>query len=162
MLHVPDPEKPLLNKVIASTKVGLKDALKIAQQQKPVLLYTQDADGDTSGTFEMRGLQTRRYFTYFDLVFRNGLNIVPIVGIDFSMANLTMTDASILHTLKPGAQNDYVEALKSIDEAFAHHSSFKMAYGFGARTHVRGEGQDACDLFSLSGNFTQPFFQSKE
>ena len=37
-----------------------------------------------------------------------------------------------------------------------------MAYGFGARTHVRGEGQDACDLFSLSGNFTQPFFQSKE
>jgi hypothetical protein len=86
------------------------------------LLYTQDADGDKSGTFEMRGLQTRRYFTYFDLVFRNGLNIVPIVGIDFSMANLTMTDASIMHTLKPGVQNDYVEALKSIDEAFAHHS----------------------------------------
>ena len=32
-----------------------------------------------------------------------------------------------------------------------------MAYGFGARTHVRGEGQDACDLFSMSGDFKSPF-----
>jgi hypothetical protein len=72
---------------------------------------------------------------------------------DFSMANLTMDDSAVLHTLKPGAPNDYVEALKSIDEAFSHESSFKLTYGFGARTHVRGEGQDPCDLFSMTGNF---------
>lgn len=47
-------------------------------------------------------------------MFKHQLNIVPIIGIDFSMANLTMNDASILHTLKPGVPNDYVEAIKGI------------------------------------------------
>lgn len=83
---------------------------------------------------------------------------MPIIGIDFSMSNLVMEDASILHTLKPGAPNDYVEALKGLEEAFAPFSSFKLAYGFGARTHTREKGsQDSCDLFSMSGNFQHPF-----
>lgn len=37
-----------------------------------------------------------------------------------------------------------------------------MAYGIGARTHVRNkEGQDACDLFSMSGDFLDPFVHSE-
>lgn len=87
------------------------------------------------------------------MVYKNHLNLVPIIGIDFSMANLTMDDASILHTLKPGAKNDYVEAMLAVEQAFRHYATFKLAYGFGARTHIRGEGQDACDLFSMSGSY---------
>jgi hypothetical protein len=34
---------------------------------------------------------------------------------DFSMANLKMDDASVLHTLKPGVPNDYVEGLKGVN-----------------------------------------------
>ena len=37
-----------------------------------------------------------------------------------------------------------------------------MAYGFGARTHNRGEGQDSCDLFSMSGDFQDPFIISQD
>jgi hypothetical protein len=75
------------------------------------------------------------------------------------MANLTMNDLSFcIHTLKPGAPNDYVEAIKGLNEAFAAFSNFKLAYGYGARTHDRGDGaQGACDLFSLSGDFEDPF-----
>lgn len=74
------------------------------------------------------------------------------------MSNLVMEDASILHTLKPGVQNDYVEALKGIEEAFSPFSNFKLAYGVGARTHTREKGsQDSCDLFSMSGSFQDPF-----
>jgi hypothetical protein len=64
---------------------------------------------------EIANFSARRYFTFFDLIFKNQLNLVPIIGIDFSMANLIMTDASVLHTLKPGAPNDYVEALKGVE-----------------------------------------------
>jgi len=84
---------------------------------------------------------------------------VPIIGIDFSMANLTMNDASFcLHSLKPGVPNDYIEALKGLYESFTCFSNFKLAYGFGARTMERPDGSlDACDLFSMSGDIQDPF-----
>jgi hypothetical protein len=132
----------------------MKDALQRASGTGgKVRLFLLDMKDKYMGKMEVSTFSARRYFTFFDLIFKNQLNIVPIIGIDFSLANLTMTDASILHTLKPGAPNDYVEALKGIEQAFSHISGFKLAYGFGARTHVRGEGQDACDLFSMSGNY---------
>lgn len=79
------------------------------------MLFLLDEKNKYMGKFELSAFSARRYFTFFDLVFKNQLNIVPIVGMDFSMANLTMNDASILHTLKPGAPNDYIEALKGLE-----------------------------------------------
>jgi hypothetical protein len=35
-----------------------------------------------------------------------------------------------------------------------------LAYGFGART-VQGDGP-ACNLFSMTGDFTEPFINSEE
>jgi hypothetical protein len=106
----------------------------------------------------------RRYYTFFDLVFKNQLNIVPIVAMDFSMANLKMEDASVLHTLKPGVQNDYVEGLKGVNQAFAPFSNFFLSYGYGARTHTRGkkDSQDPCDLFATSGDFLDPFSHTEK
>lgn len=103
-------------------------------------LFILDNSKKYMGQMEISQMTIRRHFTFLDMVYKNHLNIVPIIGIDFSMANLTMDDASILHTLKPGAKNDYVEAINAIEQAFKHFSNFKLAYGFGARTHVRGEG----------------------
>ena len=116
------------------------------------------------GKINICNFTARRYYTFFDLVFKNQLNLVPIVAVDFSMANLKMDDASVLHTLKPGVQNDYVEALKGIHEAFSPFSHFKLAYGYGARTHQRADkhAQDSCDLFAMSGDFTEPFANSCE
>ena len=76
------------------------------------------------GKLEVGVFSARRYYTFFDLVFKNELNIVPIIAIDFSMANLTMNDSAILHTLKPGAPNDYVEAIKGIEQAYSTFSDF--------------------------------------
>jgi len=56
---------------------------------------------------------------------RNGLNLVPIVAVDFSLANLTFDEnCYCIHTLKPGAPNDYIEALKHVVKAFKHFSRF--------------------------------------
>ena len=35
-----------------------------------------------------------------------------------------------------------------------------MAYGFGARTFLNDDGP-ACNLFSITGDFKQPFIESK-
>ena len=92
---------------------------------------------------------------------KNDLNIVPIVAIDFSLANLTFDESQYcIHTLKSGAQNDYVEAIKRITATYKHFSKFMLAYGYGART-VAGEGP-ACNLFSMTGDFRDPVVHTEE
>jgi hypothetical protein len=132
----------------------LRDLLIRASGAGSQKLFILDERNKLKGTLEISQFQARRFHTFLDLVFRNQLNIVPIIGVDFSMANLTMNDASFcLHTLKPGAPNDYIEALKGLYESFSCFSNFKLAYGFGARTMERPDGSlDACDLFSMSGD----------
>jgi len=79
------------------------------------------------------------------------LNIVPIVAIDYSLANLTFDEnCYCLHTLKPGAVNDYVDVLGHIQSVFSRYSKFHMGYGFGART-IPGEGPSS-DLISMTGD----------
>jgi hypothetical protein len=77
---------------------------------------------------------------------------VPIIAVDFSLANLTMDDNNFCqHTLKQGAPNDYVEALKRVANCYKNFSKFMLAYGHGAKT-VERDGP-ACNLFSMTGDF---------
>ena len=86
-----------------------------------------------------------------DLHVKNGLNIVPVVAVDFSLANLTFDEnCYCLHTLKPGARNDYVEVLKHVENVYSKFSRFSMGYGFGART-IPGDGPSS-DLISMTGD----------
>jgi hypothetical protein len=71
----------------------------------------------------VRQCSARRFFTFFDLILSHKLNLVPIIGMDFSLANLTFNEAQYcIHTLKEGAPNDYVSALKGITKAFDGYS----------------------------------------
>lgn len=83
---------------------------------------------------------------------------------DFSMANLKMEDASVLHTLKQGVQNDYIEGIKGVYEAFDPFAHFFLQYGYGARTHSRGDkhDQDPCDCFAMSGDFLDPYAYTQD
>jgi len=113
------------------------------------------------GKFEISNCSARRYYTFFDLQLRNKLNIVPIIGVDYSLANLTFDDnCYCIHTLKPGLPNDYVDVLRHVSTSFKNYSRFMVAYGFGART-TAGEGP-ACDLLSMTGDYADPFVQSED
>ncbi len=120
IIEVNELDKAGKAKLCGKTQFVLRDALiKAGTSSKKLRLFLVDDKNKFKGTLEISGFTARRFYTFFDLIFRNHLNIVPIFGIDFSMANLTMNDASFcLHTLKPGAPNDYIEALKGLHEAF--------------------------------------------
>ncbi len=112
------------SKVVSKTSFLLKDALTRGYHKKLKLLLL-DEKKQLKGNVELSQVTARRHYTFFDLVFRNQLNIVPILGIDFSMANLTMNDMSFcLHTLKPGAPNDYITAINGLHQAFKPFSNF--------------------------------------
>lgn len=83
-----DPKKPDKSKNFGRTQFVLGDCLKLGQTGKIYLFIINDKN-QKIGNFEITNCSARRFYTFFDLQLRNQLNIVPIIGIDFSLANLT-------------------------------------------------------------------------
>ena len=93
-----------------------------------------------------------------DLYIQNGINIIPVMGVDYSLANLTFDESQYCnHTLQ--GPNDYADCLSSVQKGFNYFSRFTMAYGFGARTFLDDDGP-ACNLFSMSGDFMNPYVEN--
>ena len=64
------------------------------------------------GILMVRNCSLRKYYSFLDLHVKNGLNLVPVVAVDFSLANLTFEESCYcLHSLKPGQPNDYIDCL---------------------------------------------------
>ena len=113
------------------------------------------------GTLSLQNCSLRNFHSFFDLIIKNGLNLVPIIAVDYSLANLTMDETQYcIHTLKPGAPNDYIDALTRVANSFKNFSKFMLAYGHGAKT-VNSEAP-ACNLFSMTGDFQDPFVETEE
>lgn len=112
----------------------MKDILEKARTTS--LSYDVRCEKDKQqGVLELKHCSLRKFHTFLDLHIKNGLNLVPIVAVDFSLANLTFDENQYcIHTLKQGASNDYIIALKRIGKCFQYFSKFMLGYGFGART----------------------------
>mmetsp|Transcript_19177 Transcript_19177/g.29368 ORF Transcript_19177/g.29368 Transcript_19177/m.29368 type:complete len:170 (+) Transcript_19177:1235-1744(+) len=92
-----------------------------------------------------------------DLYMKHSINLVPVLGVDFSLANLTLDETQYcLHTLKVDAPNDYIDCLKSVSKTFYHFNRFMLAYGFGARPFL-DDNKPATNLFSMTGDFADPY-----
>jgi hypothetical protein len=62
-----------------------------------------------------------------------GLNVLPIVALDFSQANLTFSDEQCLHSTKPYKKCDYRDVLRSVCASFANVTALPV-YGYSAKT----------------------------
>ena len=82
------------------------------------------------------------------------MNIVPIIAVDFSLANLTFDETQYcIHTLKENAPNDYLDAIQATVKAFENYSRFYLPIGFGAKTlNQKDEESPTCNLFSMTGD----------
>jgi hypothetical protein len=148
-------------RVFGQSMVKMRTMLDRATTQ--ILRLNLRGDGNKSvGVLELRNSSLRNFHTFIDLHVKNALNLVPIVAVDFSLANLTFDENQYcIHTLKPGVPNDYVEALRRIASGYKYFSKFMLAYGFGARTCDIKEGP-ACNLFSMTGDFMDPYVGTEE
>jgi len=129
--------------------------------QNNLLLPFLNEKGKERGIFKLKNCTVRNFYTFLDLYVRNNLKLVPVIAVDYSLANLTFDENGYcLHSLKQGQPNDYLDALRLVYRSFEKFSEFMMTYGFGART-VQGDGP-ACNVFSMTGDFTEPFIESEE
>lgn len=79
------------------------------------------------GDIIIRHASLRRFYSFLDLHVKNNLNLVPIVAVDYSLANLTFNENCFcIHTLKPGQPNDYVDAMRKVGRSFKHFSRYML------------------------------------
>jgi hypothetical protein len=82
------------------------------------------------------------------------LELVPMVGIDYSMSNLTFDDRKCLHSVNEDNYNEYRDLMSTVSKAFKQMSPSTLFYGFGANSvpHVT----EVSDLFSGTGDLLNP------
>ena len=93
-------------------------------------------------------------FSFLDYKVHREVNVIPIIAIDYSLSNLTFDNQKCIHSLKEGANNDYINVIKHITNAYHNISSHMIGYGMGART-IPKKG-DTSNLFALSGDIFNP------
>ena len=144
-------------------RLTILDAIKYAMSDT-YLIYLQDGKGKVKAKLYINNFSIRQHYSFMDLYIKNSINIVPVMAVDFSLANLTFDEEQYCtHTLKDGAPNDYVDCMKSVQKGFYHFYRFMLAYGFGARTFREGGPKDApaCNLFSMTGDYFNPFITNQ-
>lgn len=103
----------------AEKNIKVSDVRAMAAANKSIILPVNSSQGKGKGYVKLKKCTVRNFYTFLDLHIRNSLNIVPIIGVDYSLANLTFDERGYcLHSLKPGQPNDYLDVLKLVYESF--------------------------------------------
>ena len=83
-----DKKNKKKHKFLGKTQFMMRDALRKGHTTK-YSLFILDERNNFKGSVELSNCSARRHYSFFDLQLRSQLNIVPIVAVDFSLANLT-------------------------------------------------------------------------
>jgi hypothetical protein len=144
------------------TAFTILDAIKYAISGT-YMLYLEDEKKKVKAKLFMENFSIRQHYSFMDLYIKKSINIVPVMAVDFSLANLTFDAGQYCtHTLKDGAPNDYIDCMKSVHKSFNHFYRFMISYGFGARTMKYGKKEiETSNLFSLTGEYNDPFITNQ-
>lgn len=88
VLEIMEVDKKKKHKFVGKTQFMMRDALRKGHTSR-YQLFILDEKSNFKGSIEILNCSARRHYSYFDLMLKSQLNIVPIVSIDFSLANLT-------------------------------------------------------------------------
>jgi hypothetical protein len=88
-----EPPKPIQReKFMFRAKFSILDAIKYAQEAV-FMVYLLDNKKRVKGKFYLQNFSLKSHYSFVDLYITNSLNIVPIVAVDFSLANLTFDES---------------------------------------------------------------------
>lgn len=110
---------------------------------------------DSKISFKISNFQTESYFDFIDYL-QGGLNITPIVAIDFTASNKDPEDPRSLHYFQKDRLNLYQKSILSLGEVLQkyNHNNSIPTYGFGAKI---GQNQTS-HFFPLSLDPQNPFY----
>lgn len=86
----PKPVKK--EKFVARGKFSILNAIKYAQQES-YMCYLFDVKKRVYGKLHLQNFTVNSHYSFTDLYIKKNLNIVPIIAVDFSLANLTFDES---------------------------------------------------------------------
>ena len=113
------------------------------------------------GLLELPNVQVGRtimkeHTSFFQYCLTENFSIVPIMAIDFSLANLTFDDNAALHRVKTGRPNLYIDVFTHLTRLIPAFSvPFCLPFGYGAKTNPK-KINEASECFAISGDFFRP------
>lgn len=84
---------------------------------------------------------------------------MPIIGIDFSLGNLTFEENTVMHSTNPSKPNDYRSLLRMLSHAYRNVLNLPI-FGFGSKTNPISN--KTSHLFPLSRSIRNPFTPNDE
>ena len=82
------------------------------------ICVSDDYEGQQLGTIKVVHVEVSEIHSFLQYWCNSNLSVIPIVAVDYSMANLTFNDSKCIHTLKRDKPNDYRDVLQAISKAF--------------------------------------------
>jgi len=106
------------------------------------------------GVISLKNIRCKRRTSFLDLIAHQMLELIPMVGIDYSMSNLTFDDRKCLHSINEDNKNEYRDLMSCVSKAYKQMSPSTLFYGFGANSvpHIT----EVSDLFSGTGDLLNP------
>jgi hypothetical protein len=102
--------------------------------------------------------KSKRPISTVGLIQSGDLRVVPIIAIDFSLANLTFDDNYSIHSVKPDKPNDYRDLLQMLSTAYQNILNLTI-FGYGAKTSEYSP--NASPMFPLSRTIRNPFVSNR-
>jgi hypothetical protein len=96
----------------------------------------------------------KRALSTMGLIQSGDLRVVPVIAIDFSLANLTFEDNTCMHSTNPNKPNDYRDLLQMFTQSYANVLNLPI-FGYGAKTSPLAAKNSP--LFPLSRSIRNPF-----
>jgi len=85
--------------------------------------------------------------------------VVPLIGLDFSLGNLTFEDNTVMHSTNPSKPNDYRSLLRMLSHAYRNVLNLPI-FGYGSKTNAFSN--KTCQLFPVSRSIRNPFTPNDE
>ena len=109
--------KSIIETLIGEAAIKISDLQLMTQNN--LLLPVVNEKGKQKGTLKLKNCTVKNFYTFLDLYVRNNLKLVPVIAVDYSLANLTFDEnCYCLHSLKQGQPNDYLDALRLVYRSY--------------------------------------------
>jgi predicted RNA-binding protein Jag len=66
----------------------------------------------------LKHIRCKKRTSFLDLVAHSMLELVPIVGVDYSMSNLTFDERKCIHSVNEEKPNEYRDLMSTVSKAF--------------------------------------------
>jgi hypothetical protein len=132
--------------------ISFKQFAEAAEKRQPLKILHYKGKAKDVGTLDLAGTTVQKLPSFMDFL-QGGLEMKMFVAVDFTGSNGDPRAPNSLHFMRPGAFNEYQQAIVSVGEILSNYDQLRQfaCYGFGGVVN-----RVVSHCFALNGNPANP------